>query len=283
MCGHGKCNGITGDCECDAGYAGLACGLQVKDLQRVYCHGPALIRGVVLPEEVKKFGDFCGRTPVRQPSISEGECVVERGCPPSPDGKTMYCLDVAKQSSPRAIFGCRSCLPDTPNAECSCLSGEYCVKDKSNGKQGTCQAFEGSIVGKTCSTDAAAGSDDFCGKVNSYETAKGAIVNVTEWIGPCDNHVCGAPLSKRAKLCGKGSTDYLSKAPQTTAKHDKLQLPTPEIPVSLGSAVAKQTEQPTKGGPTLAGDQAKGMMGSGKPTSNTPPSIDKTTSARRLI
>ena len=82
------------------------------------------------------------------------------------------------------------------------------------------------IVGKTCNNDAQPGSESFCGKVSTRETVKGALVNVTEWIGICDSHVCAAPLSKRAKVCSKGQTDYLSLAPQTTAKHDKLQLAT---------------------------------------------------------
>merc|ERR1711970_338014 len=135
----------------------------------------------------------------------------------------------------------------------------------------------GDIVGKTCNNDAQPGSESFCGKVSTRETAKGALVNVTEWIGICDSHVCAAPLSKRAKVCSKGQTDYLSLAPQTTAKHDKLQIATPEIPINLGVSVAKSTEQPTKGLPTKAGDQIKAMQGSGVPTSSTPKSIDVTT------
>merc|ERR1712072_661734 len=107
----------------------------------------------------------------------------------------------AKQSTPRAIFGCRQCIPDVPNADCACLEGEYCVKDESSGKQGTCQSYEGDVLGQSCMTDAPAGHAAFCGKINSHETLKGAMVNVTEWVGRCNNHVCERPDFNRAKQC----------------------------------------------------------------------------------
>jgi hypothetical protein len=159
------------------------------------------------------------------------------------------------------------------------LTGEYCIKSKFDGKQGTCQSYEKELVGQPCNVDAAQGAPEFCGKVMSYETAKGALVNTTEWAGICDNHVCNTPVSKRAKLCLQGKTDFLSSAKQTTAVHDKLKIATPEIMNS--GLIQKVTEQPTKGNPTMAGDQAKGMMGSGTPISSTPPSIDVTTAAKK--
>merc|ERR1711871_813524 len=129
ICGHGSCDSKTGECKCKAGFMGNACGQKETDLRAIYCKGGTMIADSTIPDELKKYGDFCGKQ-VRAPSLAKGdECTSARGCPPTLDGKTRYCVNVAKKGSNENVFACRECLPSAPMADCSCPAEHYCVKD----------------------------------------------------------------------------------------------------------------------------------------------------------
>jgi hypothetical protein len=130
ICGHGTCDSKTGECTCKTGFMGNACGQKETDLRAIYCKGGVMVSDGTAPDELKKYGNFCGKE-VRAPSLAAGdECTVAHGCPPTLDGKTRYCVNVAKKGSNQLKYGCRDCLPGAPMADCACTAGQYCVKDK---------------------------------------------------------------------------------------------------------------------------------------------------------
>lgn len=171
-----------------------------------------MIADSTIPDELKKYGDFCGKQ-VRAPSLAKGdECTSARGCPPTLDGKTRYCVNVAKKGSNENVFACRECLPSAPMADCSCPAEHYCIKDKTQGKQGTCKRFDShkDVVGKKCSSAAAEGSDLWCGFV-SKNLLNSVEQKVVEWTGECSHtNTCAPPLAKRGLICGLANKDELS-------------------------------------------------------------------------
>ena len=109
-CGHGTCNRLTGECTCHSGYIGVSCGLQLRDVARQYCNGPALIRGATLPDELSKMGDVCVAAaaaqskdgPYKGSQRFAGECT-SKSC-----GNGYKCVDVSVAGDKHKRFECRA-------------------------------------------------------------------------------------------------------------------------------------------------------------------------------